>query len=179
MRRIKAFAVVVLTVIVALPSARAARVTLLEGKLTLEVPGGFERFKMESKTESRNVSIAAFRSDEAGGLIQVVRGKYQTNAAAFRKGSKAQVAQFVAPENGGRVELRVLKNEIGLRAGRPWADFAFTHLSAQDRNLHVYSRRVATVVDGRHLEIWATAKGRNRPAARAMVDTVIHSVQIR
>jgi hypothetical protein len=72
-----------------------------------------------------------------------------------------------------------VKNEIGLRNGRPWADFAFTHLFAQDRGVQVYSRRVSTVIDGRLVEVWATAKTRGRSSSKHGVDAVINSVQIR
>jgi hypothetical protein len=98
MKLINSATLVLLIFAAGLSSAQAASITLLAGKLTLELPRGSQRVETQLTETSRNITIAAYQSREAGLLARVLLGKHKTDAERLRQGSKAQVAEFVAGE---------------------------------------------------------------------------------
>jgi hypothetical protein len=159
---------------------KSAPVSLLDGKLTLDIPSDFVR---ESVDYNDQKTVAKFaRQDGAWG--EVLRGTHGLTPEKLPDYLKMRVAEYSKgfnwlPKN---THLEWLRKEIVTIDGRKWADWRFVPIQngATDyRNSPVYTRFLTTSYKGQLLEITFTTNLSTQPELKAEIDHIMESVRLK
>jgi len=154
-------------------------VSLLDGKLTINVPSDFVR---ESVDNSDQKTLAKFaRQDGAWG--EVLRGTHGLTPDGLSDYLKTRVAEYSKGFNWlpKDTHLKWLRKDIVTIDGRKWADWRFVPVKngATDyRNSPVYTRFLTTSYKGQLLEITFTTNLTTQPELKAEIDRIMDSVRL-
>jgi hypothetical protein len=154
-------------------------VSLLDGKLKIDIPPDFAREPVSTKDVK---TVAKFtRKDGAWG--EVLRGTHGLTPDKLDDYLKMRVAEYSKgfdwlPKDS---HLRWLKKEIVTIDGRKWADWRFVPmLNNQTSYAHspVYTRFLTTSYKGQLLEINFTTNLTTEPELKEEIDRIIDSVRL-
>jgi hypothetical protein len=159
---------------------KSTPVSLLDGKLTIDIPSDFVR---ESVDNNDKKTVAKFaRQDGAWG--EVLRGTQGVTPEKLPDYLKMRVAEYSKgfnwlPKN---THLEWLRKEIVTIDGRKWADWRFVPIqngAADYRYSPVYTRFLTTSYKGQLLEITFTTNLSTQPELKAEIDQIMDSVRLR
>jgi hypothetical protein len=154
-------------------------VSLLDGKLTINIPSDFVR---ESVDNNDKKTVAKFaRQDGAWG--EVLRGTHGLTPDGLPDYLKTRVAEYSKgfhwlPKD---THLQWLRKEIVTIDGRKWADWRFVPAkngSTDYRNSPVYTRFLTTSYKGQLLEITFTTNLTTQPELKTEIDRIMDSVRL-
>ena len=158
---------------------KAVPVSLLDGKLIIDIPADFER---EPDTSAEPKTVAKFaRQDGAWG--EVLRGTHGLTPEGLDHYLAMRVAEYSKgfdwlPKN---YHLQWLRKEIVTIDGRKWADWRYVPMArgATDySNNPVYTRFLTTSYKGQLLEITFTTNLTTDPKLKAEIDQIMNSVHL-
>jgi len=152
-------------------------VSLLDGKLKLDIPSDFTR---EPDKEDQK-SLAKF-SREDGAWGEVLRGTHGLTPDKLEGYLKQRVAEytkgFPVPKGG---HLQWLKKQIVTIDGRKWADWRFVPMLKGKKDYSqnpVYTRFLTTSYKGQLLEITFTSNLNTNPELKGEIDRIMDSVHL-
>lgn len=154
-------------------------VSLLDGKLKIEIPADFAREPVSTKDVKTVAKFA--RKDGAWG--EVLRGTHGLTPDKLDDYLKMRVAEYSKgfdwlPKDS---HLQWLKKEIVTIDGRNWADWRFVPmLNDQTSYAHspVYTRFLTTSYKGQLLEINFTTNLTTEPELKEEIDRIMESVRL-
>jgi hypothetical protein len=154
-------------------------VSLLDGKLKIDIPPDFEREQVSTKDVKTVAKFA--RKDGAWG--EVLRGTHGLTPDKLDGYLKMRVAEYSKgfdwlPKDS---HLEWLKKEIVTIDGRKWADWRFVPiLNNQMSYAHspVYTRFLTTSYKGQLLEINFTTNLTTEPELKEEIDRIMESVRL-
>jgi tetratricopeptide (TPR) repeat protein len=158
--------------------ATGTTVTLLDGKLKLEIPSDFSRDPDDPKKPK---TIAKFSGPD-GAWGTVLRGTHGLTPDKLEGYLKMRVAEydkgFKLPKDS---HLQWLKKEIVTIDGRKWADWSFVPVVKGKKDYShnpVYTRNLTTSYKGELLEINFTSNLNTSPELKKEIDHIIDSVRL-
>jgi hypothetical protein len=154
-------------------------VSLLNGKLTIEIPPDFAREPVPAKDVKTVAKFA--RKDRAWG--EVLRGTHGLTPNKLEDYLNMRVTEYSKgfdwlPKDS---HLQWLKKEIVTIDGRKWADWRFVPmLNNQTSYAHspVYTRFLTTSYKGQLLEINFTTNLTTEPELKEEIDRIMDSVRL-
>jgi tetratricopeptide (TPR) repeat protein len=161
------------------PASGATTVSLLDGKLTLELPSDFSRDPEDAKEPK---TIAKFSgSDGAWGTV--LRGTHGLTPDQLEGYLKMRVAEYNKgfkwlPKDS---HLQWLKKTIVTIDGRKWADWSFVPIMKGKKDYShnpVYTRNLTTSYKGQLLEINFTSNLNTDPKLKREIDQLMGSVHL-
>lgn len=161
------------------PLSGRTTVSLLDGKLKLDIPSDFSRDPDDPKNPK---SLAKFSGPD-GAWGEVLRGTHGLTPDKLEGYLKMRVAEYSKgfkwlPKDS---QLRWLKDEIVTIDGRKWADWRFVPMlkGAKDyRNNPVYTRFLTTSYKGQLLEITFTSNLNTKPELKEEINRIMDSVHL-
>ena len=159
--------------------ARATTVTMLDGKLKLDIPPDFSR---DANDPKKPKTIAAFSGPE-GAWGTVLRGTHGLTPEQLDGYMKKRVAEYAKGFNWLPKDshLQWLKNGIVTIDGRKWADWSFVPVSRGKKDYShnpVYTRNLTTSYKGQLLEINFTSNLNTDPMLKQEIDHIMGSVHL-
>ena len=159
--------------------AGTASVSLLDGKLRINVPPDFARESVDSNDKK---SVAKF-SKKDGAWGDVLRGTHGLTPEQLSEYLNKRVAEYSKgfdwlPKDS---HLDWLKKEIVTIDGRRWADWRFVPmLNNQHDYAHspVYTRFLTTSYKGKLLEINFTTNLNTNPTLKEEIDKIMDSIHL-
>jgi tetratricopeptide (TPR) repeat protein len=159
--------------------AAAATVSLLDGKLKIDIPADFSRDSDDSKSAK---SLAKFSGPD-GAWGEVLRGTHGLTPDKLEGYLKMRVAEYSKgfkwlPKDS---HLQWLKKEIVTIDGRKWADWRFVPMlkgKKDYRNNPVYTRFLTTSYKGQLLEINFTSNLNTSTELKKEIDNIVDSVNL-
>ena len=159
--------------------AAAATVSLLDGKLKIDIPADFSRDSDDSKSAK---SLAKFSGPD-GAWGEVLRGTHGLTPDKLEGYLKMRVAEYSKgfkwlPKDS---HLQWLKKEIVTIDGRKWADWRFVPMlkgKKDYRNNPVYTRFLTTSYKGQLLEINFTSNLNTSTELKKEIDHIMDSVHL-
>ena len=154
-------------------------VSLLDGKLTINITSDFVRESVDN-TDQKTVAKFA-RQDGAWG--EVLRGTHGLTPDGLPDYLKTRVAEYSKGFNWlpKDTHLQWLRKQIVTIDGRKWADWRFVPVKngATDyRNNPVYTRFLTTSYKGQLLEITFTTNLTTQPELKTEIDRIMDSVRL-
>jgi hypothetical protein len=154
-------------------------VSLLDGKLTIDVPPDFSRDPNDPKKPK---TIAGFSGPD-GAWGTVLRGTHGLTPEQLDDYLKKRVAEYTKgftwlPKDS---HLQWLKKQVVTIDGRKWADWSFVPvLKGKKEYSHnpVYTRNLTTSYKGQLLEINFTSNLNTDPKVKEQIDNIINSVHL-
>jgi hypothetical protein len=155
-----------------------ASVSLLDGKLQIDVPPDFVR---ESNDPKEPKTLAKF-SREDGAWGAVLRGTHGLTPDQLDGYLKMRVAEYSKgfswlPKG---THLQWLRKDIVVIEGRKWADWRYVPVKGKNdyRNSPVYTRFLTTSYKGQLLEINFTSNLNMDPELKKEIDRIMESVHL-
>lgn len=160
-------------------SHRIDPVTLLDGKLKIDIPADFSREPVSSKDVKTVAKFA--RKDGAWG--EVLRGTHGLTPDKLDGYLNMRVTEYSKgfdwlPKDS---HLQWLKKEIVTIDGRKWADWRFVPMlnnQTSYANSPVYTRFLTTSYKGQLLEINFTTNLTTEPELKEEIDRIMDSVHL-
>ena len=160
-------------------AAAGNKVSLLDGKLTLDIPPDFSHDPDDPKKPK---TIAAFSGPD-GAWGTVLRGTHGLAPEELDGYLKKRVAEYTKgfkwlPKDS---RLQWLKKEIVTIDGRKWADWSFVPVSKGKKDYShnpVYTRNLTTSYNGQLLEINFSSNLNTDPKLKQEIDQIIDSVHL-
>ena len=159
-------------------SSGATTVSLLDGKLKLDIPSDFSRDPDDLKNPK---TIARFSGPD-GAWGEVLRGTHGLTPDKLEGYLKQRVAEytkgFPLPKGG---HLQWLKKQIVTIDGRKWADWRFVPILKGKKDYShnpVYTRFLTTSYEGQLLEVTFTSNLNTSPELKAEIDHIMDSVHL-
>jgi len=153
-------------------------VSLLDGKLKLDIPSDFSRDPDDPKNQK---TIAKFSGPD-GAWGEVLRGTHGLTPDKLQGYLKKRVAEynkgFPLSKDG---HLQWLKKEIVTIDGRKWADWRFVPMLKGKKDYShnpVYTRFLTTSYEGQLLEITFTSNLNTNPELKQEIDHIMDSVHL-
>ena len=154
-------------------------VSLLDGKLKIDIPADFSRDPDDPKEPK---TLAKF-SREDGAWGAVLRGTHGLTPEKLNDYLKMRVAEYSKgfkwlPKDS---HLHWLRKEIVTIDGRKWADWSFVPMlkgKKDYRNNPVYTRNLTTSYKGQLLEINFTSNLTTDPELKDEIDHIMDSVHL-
>jgi tetratricopeptide (TPR) repeat protein len=154
-------------------------VSLLQGKLKLEIPADFSRNAEDPKNPK---TIAEFSGPD-GAWGTVLRGTHGLTPEELDGYLKNRVAEYSKgfkwlPKDS---HLQWIKKEIVTIDGRKWADWSFVPVLKQKTDYShnpVYTRNLTTSYKGQLLEINFTSNLNTDPTLKQEIDHIMDSVHL-
>jgi tetratricopeptide (TPR) repeat protein len=157
----------------------ATTITLLDGKLKLELPSDFSRDADDPKEPK---TLAKFSGpDGAWGIV--LRGAHGLTPDKLDGYLKTRVAEYSKGFNWLPKDshLEWLKKEIVTIDGRKWADWRYVPMREEAKDYShnpVYTRFLTTSYKGQLLEINFTSNLNTDPELKQQIDDVMDSVHL-
>jgi tetratricopeptide (TPR) repeat protein len=159
--------------------ASGTTVSLLDGKLTLNIPPDFSRDPDNPKEPK---TLAKFSGPD-GAWGEVLRGTHGLTPDKLAGYLKMRVAEYSKgfkwlPKDS---HLQWLKKEIVTIDGRKWADWRFVPILKGKKDYShnpVYTRFLTTSYKGQLLEINFTSNLNTSPELKAEIDRIMDSVHL-
>ena len=160
-------------------AAAGNKVSLLDGKLTIDIPPDFSRDPDDPKKPK---TMAAFSGpDGAWGTVE--RGTHGLTPDQLDGYMKKRVAEYSKgfrwlPKDS---HLQWLKKDIVTIDGRNWADWSFVPVSKGKKDYShnpVYTRNLTTSYQGQLLEINFSSNLNTDPKLKQEIDQIIDSVHL-
>jgi tetratricopeptide (TPR) repeat protein len=157
----------------------ATTVSLLEGKLKLDVPSDFSRDADDPKTPK---TLAKFSGPD-GAWGEVLRGTHGLTPDKLEGYLKMRVAEYSKGFNWLPKDshLQWLKKDIVTIDGRKWADWRYVPMLKGTKDYSrspVYTRFLTTSYKGQLLEITFTSNLNTAPELKQKIDHVMDSVHL-
>lgn len=154
-------------------------VSLLDGKLKLDVPSDFSRDADDPKTPK---TLAKFSGPE-GAWGEVLRGTHGLTPDKLDGYLKMRVAEYSKGFNWLPKDshLQWLKKDIVTIDGRKWADWRYVPMLKGTKNYShspVYTRFLTTSYKGQLLEITFTSNLNTAPELKQEIDRIMDSVHL-
>ena len=154
-------------------------VSLLEGKLKLDVPSDFSRDADDPKTPK---TLAKFSGPD-GAWGEVLRGTHGLTPDKLDGYLKMRVAEYSKGFNWLPKDshLQWLKKEIVTIDGRKWADWRYVPMLKGTRDYShspVYTRFLTTSYKGQLLEITFTSNLNTAPELKQEIDRIMNSAHL-
>jgi tetratricopeptide (TPR) repeat protein len=157
----------------------ATTVTLLDGKLKIDLPADFSRDPDDPKDPK---TLAKFSGPD-GAWGTVLRGTHGLAPDKLEGYLKMRVAEYSKgfkwlPKDS---HLQWLKKEIVTIDGRKWADWSFVPMLKGKKDYShnpVYTRNLTTSYKGQLLEITFTSNLNTAPALKEEIDHIMDSVHL-
>ena len=154
-------------------------VSLLDGKLRIDIPPDFVRDPDDPKTPK---TLAKF-SREGGAWGEVLRGTHGLTPEKLDDYLKMRVAEYSKGFNWlpKDAHLQWLRKEIVVIDGRKWADWRYVPIlkgKKDYRNSPVYTRFLTTSYQGQLLEISFTTNLNTEPELKQEIDHIMDSVHL-
>jgi hypothetical protein len=159
----------------------AGGVSLLDGKLKIDVPPDFERDPDDPKEPK---TVAKFtHQGEGGAWGEVLRGTHGLTPDKLDGYLKMRVAEYTKGFNWLPKDshLEWLKKDIVTIDGRKWADWRYVPMKKgmkDYRNSPVYTRFLTTSYKGQLLEITFTSNLTTDPKLKEEIDHIMDSVHL-
>ena len=161
------------------PSSGATTVSLLDGKLKLDIPSDFSRDPDDPKEPK---TLARFSGPD-GAWGEVLRGTHGLTPDKLEGYLKMRVAEYSKgfkwlPKDS---HLEWLKKEIVTIDGRKWADWRYVPMrkSVKDYSHNpVYTRFLTTSYKGQLLEVTFTSNLNTSPELKKEIDHIMNSVHL-
>ncbi|PYJ14104.1 MAG: hypothetical protein DME93_00955 [Verrucomicrobia bacterium] len=157
----------------------ATTVSLLDGKLKIDLPADFSRDPDDPKDPK---TLAKFSGPD-GAWGTVLRGTHGLTPDKLEGYLKMCVAEynkgFKRLPKGSH--LQWLKKDIVMIDGRKWADWSFVPVSKGKKDYShnpVYTRNLTTSYNGQLLEVTFTSNLNTSPELKAEIDHIMGSVQL-
>ena len=159
--------------------APGSKVSLLDGKLTIDIPPDFSRDPANPKEPK---TIAAFSGPE-GAWGTVLRGTHGLTPEQLDGYLKMRVAEYSKgfkwlPKDS---HLQWLKKQIVTIDGRKWADWSFVPVLKGKKDYSqnpVYTRNLTTSYKGQLLEINFSSNLNTDPKFKREIDHIVDSVHL-
>ena len=159
--------------------AAGTTVSLLDGKLKIDIPSDFSRDADDPKNPK---TIARFSGPD-GAWGEVLRGTHGLTPDKLQGYLKTRVAEYSKgfkwlPKDS---HLQWLKKEIVTIDGRKWADWRFVPMlkgKKDYRNSPVYTRFLTTSYKDQLLEITFTSNLNTSPELKQEIDRIMDSVHL-
>ncbi len=161
------------------PQAAAGKtgtISLLGGKLTLELPADFVP---EKQLEAKQ-SIAEFKARKGTAWGSVTRGTGGVTPERLPTWMEAKYMEY-DKSLPAELNLRWLRRELVTIRGRQWADLRFVPTPKGGKDYQkspLYTRFLATSFEGQLLEIHFTTNLETDPALKAKIDRTMDSVRL-
>jgi len=153
-------------------------VSLLDGKLKLDVPADFVREPNDPKEPKTLAKFA--RQDGAWG--EVLRGTHGLTPEELDGYLKKRVAEYNKGFNWlpKGTHLQWLRKDIAVIDGRKWADGRYAPVKGKNdyRNSPAYTRFLTTFYKGQLLEITFTSNLNTEPELKQEIDRIMGSVHL-
>jgi hypothetical protein len=162
-----------------IPAQNSKTLSLLDGKLTLDVPADFVR---EPAKKGDRKSLAKFaRKDGAWG--EVLRGTNGLTPDALPGYLKKRVEEYSKSFDWLPPDLHIewLRKEIVTFNGREWADWRFVPMGKDSKEYQsspVYTRFLTTSYKGQLLEVTFTTNLNTEPSLKKEIDAIMDSVRL-
>ncbi len=161
------------------PGAAGTTVTLLDGKLKLDIPADFSRDRDDPKNPK---TIAKFSGPD-GAWGEVLRGTHGLTPDKLDGYLKMRVGEYSKGFNWlpKDSQLRWLKKDIVAIDVRKWADWRYVPmLKGTNDYSHspVYTRFLTTSYKGQLLEVTFTSNLNTLPQLKAEIDHIMDSVHL-
>jgi tetratricopeptide (TPR) repeat protein len=161
-------------------AAAANKVSLLDGKLTIDMSPDFSREPDDPKEPK---TIARFSGPADGAWGEVLRGTHGLTPDKLEGYLKMRVAEYSKgfkwlPKDA---HLQWLKKEIVTIDGRKWADWRYVPVLKGKKDYShspVYTRFLTTSYKGQLLEITFTSNLNTSPELKAEIDRIMDSVHL-
>src|SRR6266498_1249436 len=159
--------------------SEATTVSLLDGKLKLDIPSDFSRDADDPKNPK---SLAKFSGPD-GAWGEVLRGTNGLTPDKLEGYLKMRVAEYSKGFNWLPKDshLQWLKKEIVTLDGRKWADWRFVPMLKGKKDYShnpVYTRFLTTSYKGQLLEINFTSNLNTNPEVKQEIDGIMNSVHV-
>jgi hypothetical protein len=151
-------------------------VTLLKGKLLLEIP---DDFVPDDKPATKQ-SIASFKGRKTDGWGSVLRGTHGLEPDGLGAYMTHKVAEYTKGLSW-LPRLVWLKKEMVTIRGRKWIDLRYIaprENATDPRDGLLYTRFLATSYEGQLLEITFTSNTDEDPALKDKIDRIMESVRL-
>jgi tetratricopeptide (TPR) repeat protein len=159
-------------------AAAGTTVSLLDGKLKIDIPPDFSRDPDDPKNPK---TIARFSGPD-GAWGEVLRGTHGLTPDKLEGYLKQRVAEYAKglplPKGG---HLQWLKKQIVTIDGRKWADWRFVPILKGKKDYShnpVYTRFLTTSYEGQLLEVTFTSNLNTSPELKAEIDHIMDSVHL-
>jgi tetratricopeptide (TPR) repeat protein len=160
-------------------ASNGTTVSLLDGKLKLDLPADFSRDSDDSKNPK---SVAKFSGPD-GAWGEVLRGTHGLTPEDLPDYLKKRVDEYSKgfkwlPKDS---HLQWLKKEIVTIDGHKWADWRFVPMlkgKKDYQNNPVYTRFLTTSYKGQLLEVTFTSNLNTNPELKKEIDRIMDSVQL-
>jgi len=161
------------------PSLGVATISLLDGKLKLDLPSDFSRDPDDAKDPK---TLAKFSGPD-GAWGTVLRGTHGLAPDKLDGYLKMRVAEYSKgfkwlPKDS---RLQWLKKDIVTINGRKWADWSFVPMLKGKKDYShnpVYTRNLTTSYNGQLLEINFTSNLNTDPKLKQEIDRIMDSVHL-
>ena len=161
------------------PSSGVTTVSLLDGKLKLDLPSDFSRDPDDAKDPK---TLAKFSGPD-GAWGTVLRGTHGLAPDKLDGYLKMRVAEYSKgfkwlPKDS---RLQWLKKDIVTINGRKWADWSFVPMLKGKKDYShnpVYTRNLTTSYEGQLLEINFTSNLNTDPKLKQEIDRIMDSVHL-
>jgi tetratricopeptide (TPR) repeat protein len=161
-------------------AAAANKVSLLDGKLTLDIPPDFSR---EPDDPEHPKTIAKFSGPPDGAWGEVLRGTHGLTPEDLPGYLKKRLDEYNKgfkwlPKDS---HLQWLKKEIVTIDGRKWADWSFVPVLKGKKDYSynpAYTRNLTTSYKGQLLEITFTSNLNTNPELKKQIDHIMDSVHL-
>jgi tetratricopeptide (TPR) repeat protein len=155
------------------------RVSLLDGKLTLDIPPDFSRDPDDPKKPK---TIAAFSGPD-GAWGTILRGTHGLTPEQLDDYLKKRVAEYTKgftwlPKDS---HLQWLNKQIVTINGRKWADWSFVPVLKGKKDYShnpVYTRNLTTSYKGQLLEVNFTSNLNTDPKLKQQIDNIMDSLHL-
>jgi hypothetical protein len=159
--------------------AKETTVSLLEGKLKLDVPSDFSRDADDPKSPK---TLAKFTGPD-GAWGEVLRGTHGLTPDKLEGYLKMRVAEYSKGFNWLPKDshLQWLKKDIVTIDGRKWADWRYVPMLKGTKDYShspVYTRFLTTSYKGQLLEITFTSNLNTAPELKQEIDRIMDSVHL-
>jgi tetratricopeptide (TPR) repeat protein len=161
------------------PSSGVTTISLLDGRLKLELPSDFSR----DADDPKNPKTLAKFSGPDGAWGEVLRGTHGLTPADLAGYLKKRVDEYSKgfkwlPKDS---HLRWLKKEIVTIDGRKWADWCFVPMLKGKKDYShnpVYTRFLTTSYKGQLLEVTFTSNLNTTPELKEQINHIMDSVRL-
>ncbi len=159
--------------------AAGTAVSLLDGKLKLDIPSDFSRDTDDPKTPK---TLAKFSGPD-GAWGEVLRGTHGLTPDKLEGYLKMRVAEYSKGFNWLPKDshLQWLKKDIVTIDGRKWADWCYVPMLKGTKDYShspVYTRFLTTSYKGQLLEVTFTSNLNTDPKLKAEIDHIMDSVHL-
>jgi tetratricopeptide (TPR) repeat protein len=159
--------------------AAGTTVSLLEGKLKLDIPSDFSR----DPDDPKEPKTLAKLSGPEGAWGEVLRGTHGLTPDKLEGYLKMRVAEYSKGFNWlpKDSQLQWLKKDIVTIDGRKWADWRYVPMLKRTKDYShspVYTRFLTTSYKGQLLEITFTSNLNTDPKVKEQIDNIMNSVHL-